>query len=115
VDGARDSWSVAIRIGSKPHRFIRIWTVVVDGRIYARSWSLSPGGWYRTLTAEKHGVLQAGKATAPFRSVRARGETLLSAIDRAYHEKYPRPGEVRYVNDMCRPESRASTVELRLK
>jgi hypothetical protein len=114
VEAARDAWSVAIRIGAKPHRFIRVWAVVVDGRIYARSWSLSAGGWYRTLVAEKEGLLQVGRHTAPFRGVQARGEALKSAVDRAYLAKYPRPIEVRYTRDLCGPASRGSTVELRL-
>lgn len=106
---------MAIRIGSKPHRFIRIWAVVVDGRVYARSWSLSPGGWYRTLVAEKHGTLQVGGKTAPFRAVRARGQSLKAAIDRAYLKKYPRPSEAHYARDLCGPRSRGSTLELRLE
>jgi hypothetical protein len=86
---------------------------VVGGRIYARSWSLSPGGWYETLVAEKQGVLQVGRKAVPFRGVRARGETLRSAVDRAYLRKYARPSEAHYARDLCGPRSRATTVELR--
>jgi hypothetical protein len=114
VPAARDAWSVAIRIGTKPHRFIRVWAVVVADRIYVRSWSLSPGGWYKTLVAEKRGVLQVGRKEAPFRGVRARGEKLKAAIDRAYLRKYPRPSEVQYARDLCGARSRATTLELRL-
>ena len=28
------------------HRFIGIWPVVVKGRVFARSWTLKPSGWY---------------------------------------------------------------------
>ena len=115
VPAIRDAWSVAIRIGSKPHRFIRIWAVVVAGRVYARSWSLTTGGWYKTLAAEKRGVLQVGRKTAPFRGVRARGEALRSAVDRAYLRKYVRPSEARYARDLCEARSRTTTVELRLE
>jgi hypothetical protein len=115
VPAARDAWSVAIRIGSAPHRFIRVWTVVVAGRIYARSWSLSPAGWHATLVAEKRGVLKVGRREAPFRGVRARGEKLRAAIDRGYLRKYPRPSEVQYARDLCGVRSRATTMELRLE
>jgi hypothetical protein len=115
VGAARDAWSVAIRVGSKPHRFIRIWAVVVAGRIYARSWSQTPGGWYKTLVGEKRGILQVGRKEAPFRGVRARDEKLKAAIDRAYLRKYPRPSEVQYARDLCSPRSRATTLELRLE
>src|SRR5512146_2430487 len=73
VAAAAAAWSIAIRVGES-HRFIRIWAVVVDGRIYARSWSLSPGGWYRALATEKAGTLQVGRYGSPFRAVHARGE-----------------------------------------
>jgi hypothetical protein len=112
VPAVRDAWSVAIRVGSKPHRLIRIWAVVVAGRVYARSWSLTPGGWYRTLVAEKHGLVQVGRKTVPFRGVRARGEALRSAVDRAYLRKYARPSEAHYARDLCGARSRATTVEL---
>jgi hypothetical protein len=113
VPSVRDAWSIAIRVGSRPHGFIRIWAVVVAGRIYARSWSLSPGGWYEALAAEKRGVLQVGRKAMPFRGVRARGEALRSAIDRAYLRKYARPSEAHYARDLCGARSRATTVELR--
>ena len=115
IPAVRDAWSVGIRVGSKPHRFIRIWAVVVRGRVYARSWSLSPGGWYRTLVAEKQGVLQVGRKAAPFRGVRARGEALRSTVDRAYLRKYSRPVEAHYARDLCGARSRATTLELRLE
>jgi hypothetical protein len=114
VPAVRDAWSVGIRVGSRPHRFIRIWAVVVGGRVFARSWSLTPGGWYRALVAEKQGVLQVGRKAASFRAVRARGEALKAAVDRAYLRKYPRPVEAHYARDLCGARSRATTLELRL-
>jgi len=113
VPAVRDAWSIAIKAGSNPHRFIRIWAVVVEGHVYVRSWSLSPGGWYRTLVSEKHGVLRVGRQAAPFRALRARGEPLRAAVDRAYLRKYPRPGEAHYARDLCAARSRATTLELR--
>ena len=81
--------------------------------MFARSWSLTPGGWYRTLVAEKRGVLQVGRRAAPIRAVRARGEALKAAVDRAYLRKYPRPAEAHYARDLCGARSRATTLELR--
>jgi hypothetical protein len=108
----RGDWSIAIRTGSKPHRFIRVWAVVVGGRVFARSWSLKPRSWYRTLLVEPHGVVRVGRVTIPFRAARARGEELRAAVDRAYLRKYARPSEVRYARDLCGPRSRATTTEL---
>ena len=38
---------LGIKAGARSdHRFIGIWAVVVDGRVFVRSWTLKPGGWY---------------------------------------------------------------------
>ncbi len=112
VAAIRGDWSIAIRAGSKPHRFIRVWAVVVGGRVFARSWSLKPRSWYRTLLVERHGVVRVGRLTIPFRAARPRGEELKAAVDRAYLRKYARPGEAHYARDLCGARSRATTTEL---
>jgi hypothetical protein len=48
----RESKGLRIRAGNRMHRFIGIWVVVVDDRVFVRSWSLKPQGWYRTFLAE---------------------------------------------------------------
>ena len=111
----RDGWSIALRAGSKPHRFIRVWAVVVRGRVFVRSWSLRPRSWYRTLLLEPSGVARIGRKEIPFRAAPARGEALKAAVDRAYLRKYARPGEARYARDLCAPTSRATTTELILE
>ncbi len=115
IGAIREGWSIAIRAGSKPHRFIRIWAVVVRGRVFVRSWSLKPGGWYRTLLAEPWGESRVGRHELPFRAARPRGEALKAAVDRAYLRKYARPAEVRYARDLCGPRCRATTTELILE
>ena len=36
----RDGPILTIRAGTRPHRFIGIWAVVVERRVFVRSWSL---------------------------------------------------------------------------
>ena len=112
VGAIRDAKRIAIRAGSQPHRFIGIWAVVVQGRVFVRSWSLKPRSWYRTLLAEPRGALRIGEREVPFRAVHTRSERLKAAIDRAYLKKYDRVTEVRYARDMTRATSRATTTEL---
>ena len=54
----RDGKILHIRAGSEPHRFIGIWVVVVEGRVFVRSWSLKPRSWYRTFLEEPRGTIQ---------------------------------------------------------
>ena len=115
VAAARADWSIAIRAGSGRHRFIRIWAVVVRGRVFVRSWGLKPKGWYRRLLEEPSGLVRVGRQELPFRASPTRGEAVKSAVDRAYLRKYARPGEVRYARDLCGPTCRATTTELLLE
>ena len=108
----RDGKILGIRAGTGPHRVIGIWVVVVESRVFVRSWSLGAGGWYRTLVEEPRGVISVEGRELPVRAVRTRSERLMDAIDLAYRAKYHTPGSVKYVRDLCRPKCRASTTEL---
>ena len=108
----RDGNVLRIRAGSEPHRFIGIWVVVVEGRVFVRSWSLKPRSWYRTFLEEPRGAIQVGRREIPVRAVRTRSERLKDAVDRAYLEKYKSPGAIKYARDLGRSKSRATTTEL---
>ncbi len=101
-----------IKAGTHPHRFIGIWVVVVEGRVFVRSWSVKPQGWYRTFLKEPRGVIQVAGRGIPVRVVRARGERVKDAIDRAYLEKYNTRASLKYARDLGRARSRATTLEL---
>jgi hypothetical protein len=104
---------LGIRAGTGSHRIIGVWSVVVRGRIFVRSWSVSAGGWYHTFLAEPEGVMQVGSRRFPVRAVRIRSETTRDAVSRAYAGKYRTPGAIRYVRDLSGRKSRAATIELK--
>jgi hypothetical protein len=112
VAAIRDGQILGLRAGSEPHRFIGIWAVVVEGRVFVRSWSLKPRSWYRTFLREPRGVIQVGERRLRVRAVRTRSERLKSAVDRAYLKKYNSPGSIRFARDLGRAKSRATTTEL---
>ena len=101
-----------IRAGSEPHRLIGIWALVVERRVFVRSWSLKPRSWYRTFLVEPRGAIQIDGRLIPVRAVRTRSERLKSAIDRAYLAKYGGPNSIRYARDLGRKKSRDTTTEL---
>jgi hypothetical protein len=98
--------------GPSGHRFIGIWAVVVGGRVYVRSWTQKPDGWYRTFLDDPLGAIQVGKRQVRIRAVRARGERTRDAVERAYAKKYPTPGSVKYVRGFRSPRRRETTMEL---
>lgn len=108
----RDGHILGIRAGTQPHHFIGIWAVVVEGRVFVRSWSLKPRSWYRTFLEEPRGAIQVGVREIVVRAVRTRSERLKDAISRTYLQKYHTPGSIKYARDLGRAKSRATTTEL---
>jgi hypothetical protein len=104
--------ALRIRAGRTDHRFIGIWVVVVEGRVFVRSWSVKPEGWYRTFLADPVGAIQASGRELPVRAVPVRNIRLNNAIDRAYLAKYDTPGSLKYAQDLGSRKSRATTTEL---
>lgn len=112
VAAIREGKMLGIRAGSAPHRIIGIWAVVVEGRVFVRSWSLKPRSWYRTFLEEPQGIIEVAGRELPVRAVWTRSERLKSAVSRAYLEKYNTPGSIKYARDLGRAKSRATTTEL---
>lgn len=108
----RDGQVLGIRAGRVPHRIIGIWVVVVEGRVFVRSWSLKPRSWWRTFLEEPQGVIEVGGKRMRVRAVQTRSERLKDAVSRAYLEKYDTPGSLKYARDLGRARSRATTTEL---
>ena len=112
LEAIREAQVVGIRAGSEAHRIIGIWAVVVEGRVFVRSYFLAPRSWYRTFLDEPRGLLTVGRRKVAVRAVRTRSERLWDAVDAAYAEKYPTPGSRRWVRGFRSPRRRATTTEL---
>ena len=112
VSAIREGKILGIRAGTKPHRIIGIWVVVVEGRVFVRSWSLKPRSWYRTFLEEPCGVIEVNGRKIPVRAIFTRSERLKTAVDRAYREKYHTPGALHFVNGFRLKKRRDTTTEL---
>lgn len=109
----RDGGYLRIRAGTGGHRFIGIWAVVVESRVFVRSWSIKARSWYRTFLEEPRGAVEVDGRQIRVQAVRTRSERLKDAIDQAYLEKYNTKGSIRYARDLGSAKSRATTTELR--
>ena len=112
VTAIRDGKILGIRAGTKPHRIIGIWAVVVEGRVFVRSWSLKPRSWYRTFREEPRGMIEVNGRELSVRAVFTRSERLKDAVDLAYREKYNTPGSLHYVRGFKNKKRRDTTTEL---
>lgn len=100
-----------IRAGTG-HRDIGIWVVIVEGRVFVRSWSLKARSWYRTFLQEPHGAIKVDGKEIPVRAVRTRSERLKDAVDQAYAAKYTTPASLPYVRGLRIRKRRDTTTEL---
>jgi len=113
IDAIRKEKILGIRAGlDSTHRVIGIWTVVVERRIFVRSWSLKPRGWWRTFVEDPRGSMFLSDREIPIRAVQTRSERLKDLVSVAYREKYNTPGSIQYVKEMSLKKSRNSTTEL---
>src|SRR5215210_2196128 len=109
VAAIRDGKILGIRAGTQPHRIIGIWAVVVEGRVFVRSWSLKPRSWWRTFLADPRGIIQVEGHELPVRAVQTRSERLKDAVSQAYLAKYNTRASLKYARDMGLAKSRATT------
>ena len=104
---------LGIRAGrDSTHRVIGIWVVVVEGRVFVRSWSMKPRSWWRTFLDDPYGSIFVDDREIHIRAIQTRSERLKDLVSAAYKEKYNTPGSVQYVKDMSRRKSRDTTTEL---
>jgi len=109
----RERKGLRIRAGTGLHRFIGIWVVVVNDRVFVRSWRVKPRGWFRTFLEQPRGTVQIGERKIAVRAVKTRDKRLRDAVDHAYLDKYKTRGAIKYAKDLGSAKSRATTLELR--
>jgi hypothetical protein len=103
---------LGIRAGAGPHRVIGIWAVVVERRVFVRSWSMKERSWWRTFLEDPAGVIEVDGRQLRVRAIRTRSERLKDAVDAAYAAKYNTPGSRQYVKDFRTKKRRDTTTEL---
>ncbi len=108
----RDGRILRLRVGTGGHGFIGIWVVTVGSRVFVRSWSITPQGWWRRFLEDPRGAIRLAGRTIPVRAVRTRSEHLRDAVSRAYLVKYGSGASLPYARDLGRARSRATTTEL---
>ena len=102
---------MGVRAGLRTsHRFTGVWVVVVGGRVFARSWTRRPDGWFAAFLDDPFGVIQLGSRRIRVRAVRAKSERIRDAVERAYATKYSTAGSVKYVLGFRTPRRRDTTI-----
>ena len=112
----QDNQILGIRAGQgSNHRVIGIWAVIVDGRVFVRSWSMRPSSWWRTFLADPYGqiFIARRKRGIKVRALQVKSQALMERVSAAYREKYNTRSSIGYVEEMSRSPARDTTTELR--
>ena len=89
-----------------------MWVVVVEDRVFVRSWNDKPTGWYRAFLDEPRGSVNLADAEIHVRVAPVRSATIRRAVSEAYAEKYPTKGSVKWVRGFAEPAREANTLEI---
>jgi hypothetical protein len=112
VNRIDESGIMGIKAGARSdHRFTGVWPVVVNGRVYARSWTVKKDGWFSAFLDDPLGVIQVGARRIRVRAVPAKSERVRDAVEDAYAAKYDTRASQKYVRGFRTARRRNATVE----
>ncbi|MBB1642856.1 DUF2255 family protein [Sphingobacterium sp. UME9] len=103
---------VEIKSGENRTRFTEIWMVIVDERVFARSWNKNQSGWMNEFLTNKVGMIKFGAEIIDV-TVRKLGDNhpIHQKINQAYLEKYTQDYNLEYANEISLPEYAHYTIE----
>jgi hypothetical protein len=110
MDAVRKAKIMGVRAGTE-HRYTGVWVVVVDGRIFVRSWNDKPTGWFRAFRKQSSGTIQVGELEIPVRAKPVRSARIRDAVTAAFGEKYNTKGSRKWVEGFAEPGRLANTLE----
>lgn len=110
VEAFRNAKIIGVRAGAE-HRYTGVWVVVVDDRVFARSWNDKATGWFQAFRKQSSGMVQVGDLELPVHGKAVRSARLRDAVTVAYEEKYPTKGSRKWVEGFAEPERVVNTIE----
>jgi len=110
VEAFRKAKIMGVRAGDE-HRHTGVWVVVVDDRVFARSWNDKPTGWFQVFRKQASGAVQVGDLELPVRGRVVRSARIRDAVTAAYADKYPTKGSRKWVEGFAEPERVVNTIE----
>ena len=71
---------LGVRAGAE-HRYTGVWVVVVENRVFVRSWNDRPTGWYRAFQTQPVGSIQLAGRDIAIRARQLRGAVVPGHLD----------------------------------
>lgn len=110
VEAVRDAKIIGVRAGTE-HRYTGVWVVVVEGRVFVRSWNDKPTGWFRAFRKQPVGTIRVGAREITVRARPARGARIRDAVTAAFGEKYNTKASGKWVEGFAEPARALTTLE----
>ncbi|PTT02295.1 DUF2255 domain-containing protein [Pedobacter sp. HMWF019] len=102
-----------IKAGNTRENFLNIWMVVVQDRVFARSWGFAERSWFHSFSQGAEGAILAGASIVAVRGVLPEDlKELTNSINQAYLDKYDTGGDNSfYAKGIIEPEHIKFTME----
>jgi hypothetical protein len=110
VEALSNAKILGVRAGTE-HRYTGVWVVVVDDRVFVRSWNDKPTGWFRAFRKQPSGTIQVGELEIPVRGKLVRGARIRDAVTVAFGKKYNTKGSRKWVEGFAEPDRAINTLE----
>lgn len=110
VEEVRKAKILGVRAGAE-HCYTGVWVVVVEGRVFVRSWNDKPTGWFRAFRKQPRGTIQVGAHEIPVRAKPVRSARIRDAVTAAFGEKYDTKASRKWVEGFAEPARTLTTLE----
>ncbi|UKB77585.1 DUF2255 family protein [Chryseobacterium sp. MEBOG07] len=103
---------IGIKAGLQRPDFLEIWMVVVQNRIFARSWGLAERSWYNTFLKDSTGKILCGETIHTIKAAIPEDiNDLTEEINQAYLNKYNTGHNIQYSQGIVQEKHAAKTME----
>ena len=103
---------IKVKGGRTRLKFLEIWMVEVEGRLFSRTWNKSAKSWYTAFLEEGVGQIKFGEEIIDVRGQRLEvDQELTRQINEAYLKKYNQPFNISYAKGITQPEYEKFTME----
>ena len=110
IEEIRKSKILGVRSGTE-HRYTGVWVVVVNNRVFVRSWNDKPTGWFRAFKKQPGGTIQIGDLEVSVRARLTRSARIRDAVTEAFGEKYNTRASLKWVKGFAEPSRALTTLE----
>jgi hypothetical protein len=93
------------------HRYTAVWLVVVELRVFVRTWTDKPSGWYRAFRQHPRGSISVAGTERPVRAVAVRSERIRQAVSAGFASKYNTKASQKWVRGFAERHREATTLE----